>query len=123
MSHMDLIGMDKEKIDNYLIGEHATLLEISELYNKRVMNINLLNVAQKSLMNAAGYSKKEVKYSEKWIDVKFNGRIFPGNELYGRGRNELEAICDACQKYIDNSKDYTLEGRFYFDKLETLGKK
>lgn len=123
MSHINLIGLPKEKIDNYLTGEHAAVLEIVDLYDKGIMNMNLFNVAQRSLMNSSGYSAKNMKKLGGKVLVSFEENLFHHNNLIGYGKNELEAICDACKKLSNNPNAYNMTSGKYFDNLKLINSK
>jgi hypothetical protein len=118
MKHMDLIGKNKEEIDEYLFEAHRGLLEFLEMHTEGRIKWDYFSVIQNSLMDATGYMNKKVNYSGKEVVVIFDGNITPSNPLYGKGKNELEAICDACNNLVNDPSKYNTFSIKYINQLK-----
>ena len=104
--YIDLIGKSPEEIDRELLKSHSKVLDFLKLYKEGNIDWKDFDSIQSSLMDATGYMDKKVSYSGIQVVVIFQGTIFPSNQLTGRGKNELEAICDACVNFVNNPKLY-----------------
>jgi hypothetical protein len=57
-------------------------------------------------MEATGYTKKEVTCPNKEVIVSFVEGMFMLDELVGKGKNELEAVCNACSNFVNDPYKY-----------------
>jgi len=117
MEYGKLVGKSKEEIDEYLLNVHS---RVFGFYRKQNIQWNDLPSIQTSIMSAGGYSVKEVINYGDSVEVIFNGNdLFPNNPLKGEGKNELEAICNACSNFVENPFEYNSFSKKYFKEDKT----
>lgn len=129
--YLDLLGKNPEEIEKELTLSHANLLNTLNQIKEDIKNNNNLShytiISQKHfeqlqnyLMDSTGYISKNVNYRGKEVIVTFGGAIFPSNELTGRGDNELEALCNACDNFIKNPYKYNTHSIKYLNQLNNV---
>ena len=117
---MNLIGKKNKERDRILLEAHKQILKNIEMYKQGKIKWEDIDIIQNSLMNATGYMKKEVNYNqfEYGAIVEFTQNIVPSGPLIGRGKNELEAICDACENLLKDPQKYNTFSKKYIDILK-----
>lgn len=125
VGHVGLIGKTNEEIDKELSIAHTSFVKHLEIVKETIKEVNssemvpnlYFNRLQYSLMHSAGYMSKKVDYSDRETIVTFTRTLFPSNDLVGKGKNELEAIVNACDNFVNNPSDYNTSSSKYLDRL------
>lgn len=81
-----------------------------------------METVQKALMNATGYDTKVVYYIGSETRVRFEGPVVLNNSLEGKGKNELEAVLDACKNLFDDPHKYNTTSLRYVHELKSEAK-
>ena len=124
--YMDLLGKSHEEIDKELLSSHENLIKHLKIVKETIKDMNSSKMVpnfyfdklQYLVMDSAGYMTKNVNYTGKEVIVTFTETITPAKELVGRGKNELEAICNACDNLVENPSEYNTHSKKYLDKLK-----
>jgi hypothetical protein len=113
MKQIQLIGRSNEEIEKAQLESHKKVFEHLHSIKEGDVYWTDFDEIQNDLMDAAGYMSKEVNYMSKEIEVTFKGNLFPSNQLVGKGKNELEAICDACKNFVNDPSKYNMHSIKY----------
>ena len=121
---MELMGKSQEEIDKRLTYSHEVLLKVLAIV-KTSVEINPMKVQnyyieklQNSLIDSTGYMTKKVNYKKEGVIVTFTDTLFPAKELVGKGKNELEAICNACDNFLADPYEYNTYSKKYLNQLK-----
>ena len=118
MKHIQLVGASDEERESALLDSHKKVFEHLVLYKEGKVDSTNFDSIQNDLMDATGYMKKEVNFVSNEIVVSFDGHMFHNTELVGKGKNELEAICDACKNFVTDPYQYNTYSIKYVTQLK-----
>ena len=119
MNHIDLIGSSAEEIDKFLLNTHQAVFNYLTKFKEGKISWNYLNPIQKVLMAATGYTTKKVDQVNEGVMVTFEEyALSPNNNLTGKGKNELEAICNACENLFENPYEYNTFSIKYVNQIK-----
>ena len=113
------MGLSNKKRKEFLTKATRKVMSWADKYKKGFkIDNNLIPLIQENLMDATGSTIKEVYYLEETL-VNFKGNdLSASNPLKGKGKNELEAICNACYNFIGAPSYYNSFSKEYVDKIK-----
>ena len=118
MKHILLVGASDEERESALLDSHKKVFEHLVLYKEGKVDWTNFDSIQNDLMDATGYMKKEVNFVSNEIVVSFDGHMFHNTELVGKGKNELEAICDVWKNFVTDPYQYNTYSIKYVTQLK-----
>jgi hypothetical protein len=118
MKQIQLVGASDEESESALSASHRKVFEHLVAYKEGKVDWTSFDSIQNDLMDVTGYMKKEVNFVSNEIVVSFDGHMFHNTELVGKGKNELEAICDACKNFVINPYNYNTASIRYVTQLK-----